>query len=76
MSEEKLDKLLSVMLDMKEDLSGLGKEVNGLKMDFDDFRKETNEKLDKIVSGIDLLASKTWNNEKDINRLKTLMGIK
>ncbi|WP_261129817.1 hypothetical protein [Bacillus sp. Marseille-Q3570] len=76
MSEEKLDKLLSVMLGMKDDLSDLGKGVGGLRKDFEDFRKETNEKLDKIESNIDLLASKTWNNEKDINRLKTLMGIK
>ncbi|WP_257348523.1 hypothetical protein [Pseudalkalibacillus decolorationis] len=69
MSEEKLDKLLNVMVEMKGEFVGFRKEFN-------DFRKETNEKLDTIESNIELLASKTWNNEKDIYRMKNLMGIK
>ncbi|WLD94366.1 hypothetical protein [Alkalihalobacillus sp. AL-G] len=52
MPEEKLDKLLKVILEMKEDYQGFRKEM-------DNFRKEANEKLDIIDSNIDLLASKT-----------------
>jgi hypothetical protein len=71
MSEERFEKLLGVMLEVKDTVSLLANKVGKLELG----QKEMNERLERIEDNIDLLAQKNWKNEKDIYRIKKLMGI-
>lgn len=78
MSDEKFDKLLEVMFEVKETVDGLQKTVIDLDKrvgNLEAGQKEMNEKLDRIEDNNDLLAQKNWQNEKDIYRIKKLMGV-
>lgn len=69
MTEERFDKLLKVMLEFREDF-------NQFKAEMYEFRKEVNERFDRLDSNIDLLALKSWNNEKDIDHIKKTMRLR
>ncbi|MFC0274013.1 hypothetical protein ACFFIX_21905 [Metabacillus herbersteinensis] len=78
MSDEGFDKLLTVMLDVKETVDLLVKKVDKLEQKVDKLeqgQKETHQKLDKLEDHIDLLASKQWKSEKDIYTIKKTMGL-
>jgi predicted RNase H-like nuclease (RuvC/YqgF family) len=67
MSDERLDKLLEVMLEMKDKQDEMQEEMRNFGEELHDFRVETNQRFDKLEANIDLLANKTWRNEKEID---------
>lgn len=85
MTDERFDKLLQVMLEVKGSVDTLTQRVGGLEQKVDSLeqkvdnlekgQKEINDKLDRLEDNIDLLAQRQWNNEKDIYRIKKTIGV-
>jgi hypothetical protein len=71
MSDERFEKLLGVMLEVKDTVTLLANKIEKLELG----QMEMNERLERIEDNIDLLAQKNWKNEKDIYRLKKLMSV-
>lgn len=71
MTDERFDKLLNVMLDVKDTVDSIEKRVGNLEVG----QKQILHRLDKLEDNIDLLAQKQWNNEKDIYRIKKTIGV-
>lgn len=71
MTDERFDKLLNVMLDIKETVDSIEKRVKNLEVG----QKQILDRLDRLEDNIDLLAQKQWNNEKDIYRIKKTIGV-
>ena len=83
MTDDRFDKLMSFMVEFKEDFNQFKEELHEFKNEMykfkDDmsiFRTDVNERFDRLDGNIDLLAMKHWKDEKDIDRIKNTMGLK
>lgn len=76
MTDERFDKLLNVMMDMKkmqEDMQTEQREMKQTQQGILQRLDQMNDKIDNLGGDITLLAQKQWENERSIHRIQKLI---
>lgn len=71
--------IYEIQRELKEMRHGLGElktEVTTLKQEIKDFKQEVRERFDSVDASLEVLAKRNFETERDVHRLKSIVGIK